>query len=601
MKENNKMTQQEIFVNTLKVLVLANERKDILCDESLDDYYKSLVVLFGRACIMQQLSSNIYEELCKELDEIKRLSEEVERLETSEDSTLYDKQLITKYKELIDSLRKKYGLLLSCDNTEFYEKVTDKILIENLKLITCTSSSIAEKMELLITYDLNKLFRRTNTGDYKSRLLELSEFKTVHDLLIDKKVVEEFKKDLYEFFSREEMQFLSFCYSNNKSIAFKRFYDILLTNIKRTIKYLRVIYDQNNNEKEFNIDDITEIYNDYKNNDYPYSEEFINAYEYIVYLNSLLNKLDYIKKDTRFEKKFNMIEKKNEKLYSFFQSKIMSESNNKSFDTSYPIKENDYSFLSPTYSNKKNNVVATFDNINNRITLSSTKYEQENIDEIIKQVSKEINSSYQFIEHLDMNNYIDSVKGKISEVFRLEAYKEFVYPNQKNEVYFSPKKYRKLLLSEDFDNVFMHREDSLSFNQYGIFMLDNNFIFNLLIDENSIFTKLDLFLFLKNVIGLYLNENELFINNKDESSILSSDTISSFFSKFTETFNREGDIFEIIKSYSDELIERGYIEGLDNTNYADAMEVVENYSSIKSAYFNDILNRIKINRRNWSK
>ena len=147
----------------------------------------------------------------------------------------------------------------------------------------------------------------------------------------------------------------------------------------------------------------------------------------------------------------------------------------------------------------------------------------------------------------------------------------------------------------------MHREDSLSFNQYGIFMLDNNFIFNLLIDENSIFTKLDLFLFLKNVIGLYLNENELFINNKDESSILSSDTISSFFSKFTETFNREGDIFEIIKSYSDELIERGYIEGLDNTNYADAMEVVENYSSIKSAYFNDILNRIKINRRNWSK
>lgn len=596
MKENNKMTQQEIFVNTLKVLVLANERKDILCDEKLDNYYKSLIVLFGRACIMQQLSSNIYEELCRVLDEIKKLESELERLETSENSTLYDKELISKDKEIMEGLRKKYGLLLSCDNVDFYEKVTDKILIEDLKLTTCTSSSIAEKIELLITYDLNNLFKRNNSGDCKYRLLELSEFKTVHDLLIEKKVVEEFKKDLYEFFSREEMQFLSFCYSNNKSIAFKRFYDILLTNIKRAIKYLRVIYDQNNSDKEFNIDDITEIYNDYKTNDYPYSYEFIKAYEYVVYLNSLLNQLDYIKKDTKFEKKFNMIEEKNEKLFSFFQSKFMNESNNKPFNSSYPLNEDDYSFLSATYADKKNNVVASFDNINNRITLNSTKYEKDNIDEIIKQVSKEINSSYQFIEHLDMNAYIDSVKGKISEVFRLEAYKEFVYPNQKNDVYFSPKKYRKLLLSEDFDNVFMHRDDTSAFNQYGIFMLDTNFIFNLLIDENSIFTKLDLFLFLKNVIGLYLNENELFINNKDESSILSNDTISSFFSKFTETFNREGDIFEIIKSYSDELIEKGYIEGLDK-KYTDAMDVVENYSSMKSVYFNEMINRIRINRK----
>ena len=213
------MTQQEIFANTLKVLVLANERKDILCDETLDNYYKTLIVLFGRACIMQQLSSNVYEELCNELDELSRLVEEIERLENSEDSTLTDKQLISNNKELIKSIRKKYNILVSCDNAEFYEKVTDKILVEDLKLTTCSSSSIAKKMELLITYDLNQLFRRSNTGDSRTRLLELAEFKTVHDLLIEKKVVEEFKKDLYEFFSREEMHFLNFCYSNHKSIA----------------------------------------------------------------------------------------------------------------------------------------------------------------------------------------------------------------------------------------------------------------------------------------------------------------------------------------------------------------------------------------------
>ena len=456
-------------------------------------------------------------------------------------------------------------------------------------------------MELLITYDLNKLFRRTDTNDYKSRLLELSEFKIVHDLLIDKKVVEEFKKDLYKFFSREEMNLLIFCYSNNKSVAFKRFYDILLTNMKRTIEFLRVIYNQNNNDKEFNIDDITEIYNDYKDHDYPYSEEFIKAYEYIVYLNSILNNLDNLEKDTKFEKKFNKIVKKNEKLYSFFNSKIMNEQDNKPFDSLFLTKENDYSFLSPTYSDKKNKTEVSFDNINYRITLSSTTYEQENINETIEKVSRKIKHSYHFIKHLDMDKYIESVKGKISEVFRLEAYKEFVYPNQKNEVYFNQKKYIELLLSEDFDNVFMHREDSSAFNQYGVFMLDNKFIFNLLIDENSLFTRLDYFLFLKDVIGLYLNDNELFRYNKDKSSVLSNDTICSFFSKFTETFNREGDIFEIIKSYSDELIEKGYIEGLDNTNYVNAMDLEEDYSSTKSQYFNDILNRIRINKINRSK
>ena len=601
MEKNNEMTQQEIFVKTLKVLVLANERKEILCDEELDDYFKSLVVLFGRACIMQQLSSNIYKEMCEELDELKRLEEEISKLENAEDSSLYDKQLISKNKALIENITKKYNILSSSDNVEFYEKVADKILIEKLELTTCTSSSIAEKMELLVTYDLNKLFRRSNTGDYKTRLLELSEFKKVHDLLLEKKVVEEFKKDLYVFFGREEMQFLKFCYSNHKSIAFKRFYDILLTNIKRAIKYLRVIYDQNDMvDKEFCIDDITEIYNDYRINDYPYAEEFIKGYEYVVYINSLLNKMDYMKKDDKFEKIFNTIEKKNKNLFNYFQSKFMNELNNKPISETFPINENDYSFLSNTYAEKKNNVVASFDNINNRITLNATKYEQSYIHELIKHVSSEISSSYQFIKNLDMNVYIDSVRRKISDVYRLEAYKEFVYPNQRNTVdniHFYPKKYRKLLLNEDFYDVFMHRND---FYQYGEFMLDTNYIFNFLIDEDSIYTKLDLFLFLKNVIGLYLNENEWTLTN-DESSILSSDTINSFFSKFTETFNKEGDIYEIIKSYSDELIEKGHIDGLEVTNYSDAMDVVENYSSIKSSYFNEILERIKINRKIKSK
>ena len=99
MKENIKMTQQEIFVNTLKVLVLANERKGILCDKKLDNYYKTLIVLFGRACIMQKLSSNIYEELCNEINDLNRLKSEIEKLEKSEDSTLYDKQLISKKKK----------------------------------------------------------------------------------------------------------------------------------------------------------------------------------------------------------------------------------------------------------------------------------------------------------------------------------------------------------------------------------------------------------------------------------------------------------------------------------------------------------------------
>ena len=104
MEKNNEMTQQEIFVKTLKVLVLANERKEILCDEELDDYFKSLVVLFGRACIMQQLSSNIYKEMCEELDELKRLEEEISKLENAEDSSLYDKQLISKNKALIENI-----------------------------------------------------------------------------------------------------------------------------------------------------------------------------------------------------------------------------------------------------------------------------------------------------------------------------------------------------------------------------------------------------------------------------------------------------------------------------------------------------------------
>ena len=603
MKNNNEMTQQEIFVNTLKVLVLANERREILCNEELDDYYKALVVLFGRACIMQQLSSNIYEELCKEIDELKRLEEEITNLENDNNSTLYDKQIISRNKELIESIKKKYNILTSSDNLDFFFFFADKILIEELKLTNCTSSSIAEKMELLITYDLNNLFRRSNTGtgDSKTRLLELSEFKKVHDLLLEKKVVEEFKKDLYEFFSREEMQFLSFCYPNCKSIAYKRFYDILLTNLKRAIKFLRVIYEQNNNvDKEFSIDDITEIYNDYKNNDYPYKEEFIKGYEYVVYMNSLLTNLDYTKKDIKFEKQFDMIEKKHKNLFSYFQAKFMNESNNKPFTNSYPINENDYSFLNSTYGNKKKSVVASFDNINNRITLNATKYEQGYIHELIKHVSSEISASAGFIEHLDMNTYVDATRRKISEVYKEEAYKEFIYPNHKNndeKIYFNPKKYRKILLNEDFYGVFTQKNDIYSYNQYGSFVLDTNYVFNYLIDEDSICTKLDIFLFMKNVIGLYLNENEWTLDNRDESSILSSDTISSFFSKFTETFNKEGDIFEIIKSYSDELIEKGYIEGLDDTNYSDAMDIVENYSSMKSSYFNDILNRIRINRK----
>lgn len=599
MKENNDITQQEIFVDTLKVLVLANEEKDILCDEELDNYYKTLVVLFGRACIMQQLKSNVHEELDNEMNKLNRLKAEIESLETSEDSTLYDKNKISKYKEIIMVLEEKYNIISSCDNNEFYEKVADKILIEDLKLITCTSSSIAEKMELLITHDINKLFNRTNSGDDRSRLLELSEFKIVHDLLVDKKVVEEFKKDLYKFFSREEMYFLHFCYSNSESVAYKRLYDILLTNMKRAIKYLNVIYNQKKNDKEFSIAHITEIYNDYKKNDYPYSKEFIKAYNYIVFLESYLEDLDCLKKDTKFEEKFNMIEKENEKLYSFFNSKIMSEKNNKQFDKKhfvesnyvYNNKENDYSFLNYNYLSKKKCVGATFDNINYAITLSSTIYKyktKKELDEIIEKVSEEIDETCNRINHLNKDYYIESVKVKLSEVFRLEAFKEFVYPNQKSKVYFSPKKYRKLLLSKDFDNVFIHRDDSLLFNKYGVFMLDNNYIFDLLIDENSLFTRLDLFLFLEEVIGLYLNNNEL-LYNKDKSSILSNDTICLFFSKFTETFNREGDIFDIIKTYSDELINNGYIEGLNNTNYGNARD----YSFTKSSYFDDILERKK--------
>lgn len=772
MEKNIEMNQQEIFVNTLKDSVLANEKENILYDEKLNNYYKTLVVLFGRACIMQQLNSNVSEELCNERNELNRLKTEIERLITAEDSTLYDKELISKAKKKMEDLAEKYNIL-STYNNEFYEKVADKILIEDLKLTTCTSSSIAEKMELLITDDLNKLFKRTDTGDDNSRLLELSEFKIVHDLLIDKKVIEEFNKDLYKFFSREEIQFLNFCYLNNKPVALKRLHDILLTNKNRAIKFLRVIYNQNNNnDKEFNIDDIKEIRKDYENNNYPYSKEFIKVCDYI---NSLDSDLNSLKKDiTEFEKKLNMIKNENKRLYRFFNSKIMSELNNKPYDRFkylYRFKENDYSFLSPTYLSKKKHVGATFDNINYAITLRPTKYEHEflniekllnqrleqkvkveslketkvftdeekkiieeltpgqllennekevlrikieldqilkkynavveekeyiedtddidlmiaktedlikrleevkkqeekldkkievivkedklseeekilkeyerikkeqyysnphkeskntkegivivvkeksiykiidseykgneheNIDEIIKKVFKEIETKSGYMKDFNRDNYIESIKGKISKICRSEADKKFVYPNQKNKVYFSPKKYRNLLLSEDFNNVFVRRDDSSLSNKYGVFILDNNSIFNLLIDKNSIYTRLNLFLFLKEVIGLYLNDSKLFINNKDKSSILSNDTICSFFSKFTETFNREENIFEIIKSYSDELIKNGYIEGLDNAKYESTM----NIPSKKSQDFKKILDRININRRNSSK
>jgi len=726
MEKNIEMNQQEIFVNTLKDSVLANEKENILYDEKLNNYYKTLVVLFGRACIMQQLNSNVCEELYNERNELNRLKTEIERLITAENSTLYDKELISKAKKKMEDLAEKYNIL-STYNNEFYEKVADKILIEDLKLTTCTSSSIAEKMELLITDDLNKLFKRTDTGDDNSRLLELSEFKIVHDLLIDKKVIEEFNKDLYKFFSREEMQFLNFCYLDNKPVALKRLHDILLTNKNRAIKFLRVIYNQNNNnDKEFNIDDIKEIRKDYENNNYPYSKEFIKVCDYI---NSLDSDLNSLKKDiTEFEKKLNMIKNKNKRLYRFFNSKIMSELNNKPYDRFkylYRFKENDYSFLSPTYLSKKKHVGATFDNINYAITLRPTKYEheflnieillnqrleqkvkveslketkvftdeekkiieelttgqllennekevlrmkieldqilkkynavveekeyksseeekilkeyerikkeqyysnphkeskntkegivivvkegstykiidseyKENIDEIIKKVFKEIETKSGYMKDFNRDNYIESIKGKISKICRSEADKKFVYPNQKNKVYFSPKKYRNLLLSEDFNNVFVRRDDSSLSNKYGVFILDNNSIFNLLIDKNSIYTRLNLFLFLKEVIGLYLNDSKLFINNKDKSSILSNDTICSFFSKFTETFNREGNIFEIIKSYSDELIKNGYIEGLDNAKYESTM----NIPSKKSQDFKKILDRININRRNSSK
>lgn len=617
MKENNNIIQQNEFVKILKTAVLANESKGILFDEKLDNYYKTLVVLFGRACIMQQLKSNVSKELCDEINYKNILKDEIERLEKSEEPSLSEKQLIYKDKERLKYLEEKYNILKRRDNNEFYEKVADKILIDDLNLITCTSSSIVEKMELLITYDLNNLFKRTtDIEDDKSRLLELSEFKIVHDLLIDKKITEEFNKDLFVFFSRGEMQLLYLCYSYNKSVALKRLYDIIITNINRAIKYLRFIYNytQNNNDKEFSIANITEIYNDYKKNDYPYSKEFIKAYNYIVFLNSYLDDLDDLKKDAmfeirdaKFEEEFKKFEK-NKKVYSFFNSKIMSEQNNEKFDKSqffnsnyiYRNKENDYSFLNSTYLSKKKNVVLPFDNINYALTLSSTTYKyktKEELDEIIKKVSVEIDETYKYITHLSKEYYFESVKVKISELFRLEAFKKFVYPNQKNKVYFSPKKYRKLLLSKDFDNVFIHRDDSLSFNKYGVFMLDNNYIFDLLIDKESIYTKLYLFLFLKDVIGQYLNDNELFTNNKDKSSILNYDTICSFFSKFTETFNREGDIFKIIQSYSDELIENGYIEGLDNTNYNNARD----YSFNKESYFDKIIDRIKINRINRSK
>ena len=67
--ENNEMTLEEIFVNTLKVLVLANDSKNILYEEKLDDFYKTMVVIFGYLCIVQQLQYNSHKYL-KEIIEL---------------------------------------------------------------------------------------------------------------------------------------------------------------------------------------------------------------------------------------------------------------------------------------------------------------------------------------------------------------------------------------------------------------------------------------------------------------------------------------------------------------------------------------------------
>ena len=583
---DNEMTLEEIFVNTLKVLVLANENKDILYEKELDDYYKTLVVIFGYLCIAQQLKYNAEDEYEKLKAEANEYYKKIIEMKNVSENSLPDKATIDQYKQAIRVNLNGMRNLKKNNKTAIYKIYSDRILNRRLSLVNCSCDSIIKALKTSITYDMNKLFERELYIDSdNSRILCFEELKQIHDVLVDKKLHQEFKKDFYLIFNRKEVKFLKSCYANPESLALKSFYNILLNNLSRAVKLLRVIFRENNlnNGKEFDITKIEEYYSEYKKGKCKYSSEFISTYEYVKYINNLLNKIESLMSKDSFLKKIDRLETTNKKLINVLNNRVLNiKDDNTSDDFEYLSTYNkDYSFLNIDYKSENTKDNLTFGLINDSISLRKITYVDATIIERIQEGAAHINESRYAIENLSLKTYTEAIKEQIAQAYRQEAYSAFVLnENYNKKDALKPKEYKKRNLNGDFNKVFIHCVNSNAFSKHDDFKVDPNLVIKYLIDENGIWTKMDFYLLLEKITRAYFDNN-------GDAKPLSRETIDLFFSKFTDTFNgisNKKDIKKIIDSFLRTFRDEDLTGLIGNSEFDDAVNKVCDASTYKGDY-----------------
>lgn len=589
--ENNEMTLEEIFVNTLKVLVLANDSKNILYEEKLDDFYKTMVVIFGYLCIVQQLQYNSHDEYERLKVEAHEYAKKITDIRNTSTKSLLDKDVLDEYKASLRTIIDNMKMLRKNDKIEIYKIYSDKILNNRLSLVNCSCESIISALKVLISYDMNRLFERElYLESEKSRVLNFNELQQIHDTIIDKKIHEEFKKDFYFFFNREEVKFLKNSYSNYESLSLKSFHKILLCNLNRAVKLLRVIYRENKkNTKEFDISNIEEIYEEYKKNKYPYFEEFISTFEYVNYVNSLLNKIELHMSNDPFLEKIDILEQNrdmNKKLINLLNNRIFSADKKVSDDENmyFYDTDNDYAFLTQDYRSGESIDDISLKKINDSISLKKVSYGESNISEAIQESAQQIIESRYAIENLNFHNYSEAIRKQIALALRMEIYSSFVIVNQDNNMKKNnskQKKYKKRYFTGGFNKIFIHSINSNAFSKSGKFKVDPNLVVKFLIDDNGIWTRMNFYLLFEKITRAY------FETENKNSKPLSRETIDLFFSKFTDTFNGIGNrknIKEIIIGFLKVFTETDLTSLIGKPEFDDAMGKISDATTYKGDF-----------------